>query len=41
MASILDIPPKPAESRVRLAHEQLRQTMSAADPEGLFLPVGE
>ncbi len=41
MASILDIPQKTAESRVRLAHEQLRQTMSAADPEGLFLPVGE
>jgi len=31
MAAILDVPQKTAESRVRLAHEQLRAAMSAAD----------
>ncbi len=31
MAAIIGIPQKTAESRVRLAHEQLRKAMSAAD----------
>lgn len=35
MADILDIPQKTAESRVRLAHEQLRKVMSAADRAAL------
>jgi RNA polymerase sigma-70 factor (ECF subfamily) len=35
MAKIMDCPQKTAESRVRLAHEQLRQAMSAADRAAL------
>lgn len=35
MADILDCPQKTAESRVRLAHEQLRKAMSAADQAAL------
>ena len=35
MATIMDCPQKTAESRVRLAHEQLRQAMSAADAAAL------
>lgn len=35
MAEILDIPQKTAESRVRLAHEQLRKAMSTADRAAL------
>ena len=35
MAEILEIPQKTAESRVRLAHEQLRRAMSAADRAAL------
>lgn len=35
MAEIIDCPQKTAESRVRLAHEQLRKAMSAADRAAL------
>lgn len=35
MAAIIDVPQKTAESRVRLAHEQLRRAMSAADHAAL------
>jgi RNA polymerase sigma-70 factor (ECF subfamily) len=35
MAAIMDCPQKTAESRVRLAHEQLRRAMSAADAAAL------
>jgi RNA polymerase sigma-70 factor (ECF subfamily) len=35
MAEVLDCPQKTAESRVRLAHEQLRKAMSAADEAAL------
>ena len=35
MAVIMDCPQKTAESRVRLAHEQLRQAMNAADAAAL------
>lgn len=35
MAEIIDCPQKTAESRVRLAHEQLRRAMSAADQAAL------
>ncbi len=35
MAEIVDCPQKTAESRVRLAHEQLRKAMSAADAAAL------
>ncbi len=35
MAEIIDCPQKTAESRVRLAHEQLRKAMSAADQAAL------
>ncbi|HEX3051798.1 MAG TPA: RNA polymerase sigma factor [Aggregatilineaceae bacterium] len=35
MAEIMDCPQKTAESRVRLAHEQLRSAMSAADRAAL------
>lgn len=35
MAAIMDCPQKTAESRVRLAHEQLRGAMSAADAAAL------
>ena len=35
MAEIIDCPQKTAESRVRLAHEQLRKAMSAADAAAL------
>jgi RNA polymerase sigma-70 factor (ECF subfamily) len=35
MAEIIDCPQKTAESRVRLAHEQLRKAMSAADGAAL------
>jgi len=35
MAAIMDCPQKTAESRIRLAHEQLRQAMSAADRAAL------
>lgn len=35
MADILEVPQKTAESRVRLAHEQLRRAMSASDQAAL------